>query len=78
MGGQLDRWREEARSEAPDRSYQDYDTDKQRAFATLKYELDGARFAYHLEYLGKDQQRSADDDQLWRVVRSKATLEVAW
>ncbi len=78
VGGQLDRWREEARSEAPDRSYQDYDTDKQRAFATLKYELDGARFAYHLEYLGKDQQRSADDDQLWRVVRSKATLEVAW
>ena len=53
-------------------------TDKQKVFARLAFEWMGAKLAYQIEYVGKQQEREGLDDQLWRVIRSKAALEAAW
>ena len=78
VGGQLERWFETNRSGSPNLGYEDYETDKEKAFLSLKAEFGGARLAYYIEYLGKEQRRERHEDQLWRVVRSKAAMEVAW
>lgn len=79
-GFQIDRWDEQNRSRDPkDPSrYEDYQTAKEKAFIGARVEYAGVVFTYHLEYLHKDQQRELQEDQLWRVIRSKGTAEVAW
>jgi hypothetical protein len=44
----------------------------------LKYSFEGLNFHYYLEYIYKDAQRERDADRLFHVIRSKATMEVAW
>jgi hypothetical protein len=81
LGGQMDYWDETNRSGDPAGGYGDYITKKQKGFASLTYRWGGASLNYYLEYVHKNQDRPAEldkDDQLWKVWRSKATLEVAW
>jgi hypothetical protein len=81
IGGQFDYWDETNRSGDLAGGYGDYITTKQKGFASLSYRWGGASLNYYLEYVHKDQDRPAElglDDQLWKVWRSKATLEVAW
>jgi len=78
IGTQVDAWREDNRSGTPNLGYRDYETDKHKVFARLGFEWMGARLAYQVEYVGKEQRREGLDDQLWRVVRSKAAVEAAW
>jgi len=45
----------------------------------LTYEYEGLKLGYRLEFLDKYQwRRPVDENQHWLVVRSKATMEVAW
>ncbi len=78
LGGQYDVWLEENRSGNESAGYQDYDTTRVRAFTTLKWVFGGAEFAYIIEYVHKEQERELDDDQVFNVLRSKATLGVSW
>jgi hypothetical protein len=78
VGGQWDRWMEEARSGNESAGYQDYDTTRARGFTTMKWVFGGAEFGYILEYIHKIQDRELDDDQRFDVLRSKATLAVSW
>ncbi len=81
VGGQFDHWDETNRSGDLAGGYGDYITVKQKGFAFLAYRWGGASLNYYLEYTYKDQDRPIEldlDDQLWKVWRSKATLEVAW
>ena len=77
-GLQVERWRELNRSGAANLGYQDYETAKEKAFVGARIEYAGVAFTYYLEYLHKDQQRQEKEDQLWKVIRSKGTAEVAW
>ena len=74
----MERWRELNRSGAANLGYQDYETAKEKAFVGARIEYAGVAFTYYLEYLHKDQQRQEKEDQLWKVIRSKGTAEVAW
>ncbi len=78
LGAQIEHWDEEARSGTLQTGYGDDTTDKVKVFTRVAYDWSGFAFAYYLEYLRKDQARERKDDQLWNVVRSKATLEVLW
>ena len=78
LGGQMDHWDELNRSGDPNSGYQDYLTTKEKVFLSARVEYAGVTFAYYLEYLHKEQQRQEDEDQLWKVIRSKGVAEVAW
>ncbi len=81
LGGQVDYWDEANRSGDLAGGYGDYVTQKQKGFAFLSYRWGGASLNYYMEYLHKDQDRPAElglEDQLWKVWRAKAFLEVAW
>jgi hypothetical protein len=81
VGGQVDYWDETNRSGDLAGGYGDYITNKQKGFAMLSYRWGGASLNYYLEYVHKHQDRPDElglDDQIWKVWRSKATLEVAW
>ena len=85
IGGQVDYWDETNRSVVSDGGYGDYVTNKYKGFAQLAWRWGGASLNYYLEYVYKDQDRPQVGppelqlkDQLWKVWRSKATLEVAW
>jgi len=81
LGTQLDYWDEVNRSGDLSGGYGDYLTKKVKAFGFLSYRWGGLQFNYYLEYLYKNQERPDKlnlDDQIWRVWRSKATLDVAW
>ena len=58
--------------------YGDYTTTKHRPFAGFAFAFGGASLKYELQYVYKDQEREFDENQHWRVWRSKAALEVAW
>ncbi len=77
-GLQVDRWDEQNRSGDPNLGYEDYLTAKERAFLAARVEYAGITFTYAIEYLHKDQERELKEDQLWHVIRSKGTAEVAW
>ncbi|MBI3074442.1 MAG: hypothetical protein HYY84_20205 [Deltaproteobacteria bacterium] len=86
LGYEFNYWNEKNRSAIVENTtYATYKTVKHKWFAGLRYRFGGADFKYVIEYLHKDQARRDVDDttdllapQKWRVVRSKATLEVAW
>lgn len=77
-GGQFDWWDEENRKGTLEQGYGDDRTWKARAFGGLTFNYEGLMFRYRLEYLHKDQARGRDVDQVWKVFRSKASLEVNW
>ncbi|MBM4320025.1 MAG: hypothetical protein FJ125_08685 [Deltaproteobacteria bacterium] len=87
-GVQVERWSEQNRSGNPNQGYIPYETAKEKVFVGARVEYAGVVFSYYLEYLHKEQQRDRDDelqdprdqmeDQLWHVIRSKGTAEVAW
>ncbi|MBP7126415.1 hypothetical protein KBD49_08625 [Myxococcota bacterium] len=59
--------------------YNDDRTRKWKAHVGLTYEYEGLKLGYRLEFLDKYQwRRPVDENQHWLVVRSKATMEVAW
>ncbi len=78
VGTQLERWDERNRRGTLELGYGDDTTDKAKVFAGLVYAWSGFNLRYHLEMVHKDQQREREPDQLWRVFRSKATVEVLW
>jgi len=77
-GFQIDRWDEQNRSGDINLGYEDYTTGKEKPFVGARIEYSGVTFAYYLEYLNKVQDREKQEDQLWSVLRSKGTVEVAW
>ena len=78
VGTELSLWREANRRGTLELGYGDDTTWKAKAFSSIAYHWSGFALRYYLEYLYKDQQREREEDQLWHVVRSKATLEVLW
>jgi len=58
--------------------YGDDRTWKARAFGGLSFDYEGLKFRWRLEYLHKDQDREREVAQLWKVFRSRASLEVNW
>jgi hypothetical protein len=78
VGTRLEHWDEENRRGTLELGYGDDTSFKAKTFLALSYIWAGLNLRYQLEYLHKDQRREREPDQLWHVVRSKATLEVAW
>jgi len=77
-GAVVEWWSEENRAGTLEQGYGSDETLKVRAFLTATYAWSGFNFAYRLEYVHKNQRLERDPNQLWNVVRSKATLEVLW
>ncbi len=77
-GLEIDRWDEANRSGTPAEGYEDYETSRDIASLAARVEYQGVTFTYRLEYIHKEQVREFQEDQLWEVVRSKGTAEVAW
>jgi len=78
VGGQFDYWREDNRKGTLEQGYGDDRTYKGKGFFGLTWEYEGLKFRYYFEYVYKDQHREREPDQLFKVFRSKASLEVAW
>ncbi|NOZ01078.1 MAG: hypothetical protein GXP54_04220 [Deltaproteobacteria bacterium] len=78
LGGQFDWWDEANRKGTLEQGYGDDRTWKAKAFGGLTFNYEGLKFHYRLEYLHKDQARERDVNQVWKVFRSKASLEVNW
>jgi hypothetical protein len=80
LGGFLgaDHWDEKNRRGTLELGYGDDVTLKWTGGLRSQIVYGGAKVAYHLEYLWKDQDREREPDQQWRVWRSKLTLDVAW
>ncbi|MCX7944699.1 MAG: hypothetical protein N2746_09360 [Deltaproteobacteria bacterium] len=81
LGYQYDTWDEKNRSSDPTESiYYNYLTVKHKPFVMLSYVFGGASIRYYLEYLNKDQNRGeqSPSENIFKVVRSKATMEVVW
>ena len=78
FGGQYEHWDETHRRGTLQLGYGDDQTTKGKAFLGLTYTWAGVNFRYYLEYVHKTQIREREGDQRWDVVRSKATMEVAW
>jgi len=79
LGTQVDWWDEQNRDGSPARGYAWYQTTKIKPFLLVSFSYGGATLRYYLEYVYKDQWRGErDPEQFWGVLRSKATLEVAW
>ena len=76
--GQVDHWNEQHRTGTPELGYGNDVTDKQTAAFQTQIYWAGVKIGYYLEYIHKFQDRERQPDQLWNIVRSKATLEVAW
>ncbi len=77
-GAVVEWWDEVNRAGTLEQGYGHDTTLKVRAFLKATYAWSGFNFAYRLEYVHKNQQLERDPNQLWNVVRSKATLEVLW
>lgn len=78
LGGQYDLWEEANRSGNPSAGYRDYTTKRAIGFLKLRWSYGGVQFNYIFEAIHKDQEREANKGQLFEVLRSKATLSVAW
>jgi len=78
LGGQFDYWTEDNRRGTLEQGYGDDTTTKVRPYLGMAYTFDGFTLRYQLEYYYKDAQRERDDDRLFHVIRSKASLEVGW
>ena len=78
IGGQFDYWKEDKRRGTLEQGYGNDTTTKIRPWIELSYTFDGFALKYEFEYMYKDAQRQRDDDQLFNVIRSKASLEVGW
>jgi len=77
-GVEVQRWDERDRRGTLELGYGDDVTDKAKAFLGGSYLFEGWKLIYRMEYLYKDQRREREPDQVWHVVRSKASLEVKW
>lgn len=81
IGYQYDNWDEKNRSSEPTETlYYDYITVKHKPFLTLSYIFGGASIKYLLEYIDKNQNRGEQSphENIFKVIRSKATMEVVW
>ncbi len=81
IGYQYDNWDEKNRSSDPTETiYYDYITVKHKPFLTLSYIFGGASIKYLLEYIDKNQNRGEQSphENIFKVFRSKATMEVVW
>ena len=78
LGGEIQLWDETNRRGTLELGYGDDTTFKAKAFLKIGFTWSGLFLGYYLEFLHKNQQREREPDQLWDVVRSKATMEVAW
>lgn len=78
VGGQFDYWDEENRRGTLEQGYGDDTTTKIRPWIDLVYSFQGFALRYRLEYYYKDAERERDTSRVFHVVRSKASLEVAW
>ncbi len=76
--GQIDHWDEQHRTGTPELGYGNDVTDKQTAAFLTSIYWQGVKISYYLEYIHKFQDREREPDQLWNIVRSKATIEAAW
>ncbi|MCI0672771.1 MAG: hypothetical protein L0Y64_20180 [Myxococcaceae bacterium] len=80
LGYEWSYWDEKNRGGSQSQGFFDYATRRHIGRAGLSYTFGGANIGYVLEYFHKDQFRSIPGvfDQKWRVVRSKAFVEVAF
>ena len=80
LGYEFSYWDEKNRGGSQTQGFFDYATRRHVGRLGLAYNYGGANFGYTLEYFHKDQFRDIPGvfDQKWRVVRSKAFLEVGW
>ena len=78
IGGQFDYWQEDNRRGTIEQGYGDDTTTKVRPWLAMSYTFDGFALKYQIEYMYKDAQRERDDNRLFHVIRSKASLEVGW
>ena len=76
LGTAFDWWRENNRLAPPDLG--DDVTIKVRPWLDMRYEFEGLAFHYYLEYLYKDAERERLEDRTYHIIRSKASMEVAW
>ena len=76
--GQVDHWDEQHRTGTPELGYGNDVTDKQTVAFQSQIYWQGVKISYYLEYIHKFQDRERQPDQLWNIVRSKATIEAAW
>lgn len=77
-GTKVEYWIEDNRKGSLEQGYGNDTTLKALPFIDLSYNFDGFAARYRIEYLYKDAQRERDDNLLFHVIRSKATVEVAW
>jgi hypothetical protein len=79
-GAELTRWDEANRDGSESAGFYDTKTSRQTYHLGLSYAFGGAIFSYMFEYFHKDLSRDhrAYYDMAWNVLRSKASLEVAW
>ncbi len=80
LGYEFTYWDEKNRGGSQSQGFFDYTTRRHLARAGISYVFGGANFGYMLEYFHKDQFRQIPGvfNQSWRVIRSKAFLEVGW
>jgi hypothetical protein len=78
VGGHVELWNETNRRGTLELGYGDDKTFKAKGFLGVTYSWSGFNLRYYLEFLHKEQEREREADQLWNIVRSKATVEVLW
>ena len=78
LATQVDYWKEDNRKGSLEQGYGDDQTLKVRPSLDVRYQYEGLRFRYMIEYLYKDQQRERDTNLTYHIVRSKAEMSVSW
>ena len=78
VGGLVERWDEQNRAGTLEQGYGHDKTFKVKPFIKALYSWSGFNLGYVLEYVYKHQQLERDPNNIWHVVRSKATVEVLW
>lgn len=85
-GFRFSRWQEKRVFGNDEQGYSSFVTYKYKPYLKLRINFGGVKIAYQIEYIHRDLLRDRQleegnrvlDDRFWRVVRSKATAEVAW
>ncbi len=78
LASRFDYWNEENRRGTLEQGYGDDVTVKIQPSLDLRYQYEGLRFRYTLEYLYKAQERERDTNRTYHIVRSKAEMSVSW
>jgi hypothetical protein len=87
LGFKFDHWRENRVFGTDERGYSGFITNKYKPYMRMRVDFGGVKIYYYLEYVHRDLMRDrhianpeerALDDRFWRIIRAKATAEVAW